>query len=264
MRKFLSILAAIFLSLPVFAEARNALLIANSNYTNFKKIDTTAGEVWKLKSSLEQLGFTVTMAENCSREKMLDSLSFFERDLKEKGGIGFLFYEGHVAQINGKSYLIPVDADIPDERRVATRAVDVNEAMMSMVAETNIIVLDINRTIPFSASSKNHGLNLHTVRGLASTEIPMNSIIAYSSHLGNVVKDGLFTSVFAEKLIEKNDLLTILREVRLDVSKQTKTEQIPVTYESLMQEVRFAEIKIDDVSDTLETDVSDVIEDENI
>lgn len=65
---------------------------------------------------------------------MLDAISEFERGLRNTGAIAFFHYGGHGVQVDGKNYLLPADADIPDERRVATRAVALDEVMTAMDA----------------------------------------------------------------------------------------------------------------------------------
>ena len=232
---FLSALL-LFGSLPLFSEARNALLIANSSYKNFGSLATPVNEARDLKKSLVQLGFTVTIVENGSREKMLDSVADFEKTLKSKGGIGFFHYGGHAVQVNGKNYLIPVDADIPDERRVATRSVDVDEIMASMVADTNIVILDACRNNPLPASS-----GRSATRGLVLTqEKPKNSIIVYSAEAGKVAQDGVFTPLLSQKILEKKSLYAILLDVRREVNRRTNGEQTPKNDDGLMTEVYLA------------------------
>ena len=232
---FLSALL-LFGSRPLFSEARNALLIANSSYKNFGSLATPVNEARDLKKSLVQLGFTVTIVENGSREKMLDSMADFEKTLKSKGGIGFFHYGGHAVQVNGKNYLIPVDADIPDERRVATRSVDVDEIMASMVADTNIVILDACRNNPLPASS-----GRSATRGLVLTqEKPKNSIIVYSADAGKVAQDGVITPLLSQKILEKKSLYASLLDVRREVNRRTNGEQIPKNDDGLMTEVYLA------------------------
>lgn len=236
MRKLCGIFIAILLSLPMFSEARNALLIANGNYSHFGNLSTPIKEARDLKISLTQLGFSVTIVENASREKILDSLSDFEKILKSKGGIALFHYGGHAVQVNGRNYLIPANADIPDERRVATRAVDVDELMHSMVADTNIVILDSCRNNPLPASSTRDG-----TRGLVmATNRPRNSIIVYSAQAGKTAKDGIFTPALTKKILEKKSFTDILMDVRREVRSVTKNEQSPCEYNELEMPVYLA------------------------
>ena len=189
-----------------FAEPKNALLVANGNYTSFGSLNTPVKEAKELKKSLEKLGFAVTIVENAGREKILDSLLDFQRAVSASGGIAFFHYGGHAVQVAGKNYLIPVDADIPDERRVSSRAVDVDEVMASMQGETNIVILDACRNNPLPSSS-----GRSATRGLVMSEYkPANSIIVYSAQAGKVAQDGIFTPILTKKILEKKELGAVL------------------------------------------------------
>lgn len=236
MKKLIVFAAGLFFALSLFAESRNALLIANGKYKNFGSLTTPVSEAKSLKKALEKLDFKVTLVENCNREKINDALYDFQTKLEKSGGIGFFHYGGHAVQVNGKNYLIPVDADIPDERRVASRAVDVDEVMASMQADTNIVILDACRNNPLPASS-----GRTAKRGLVITEFkPKNSIIVYSAQPGKVAQDGIFTPILTEKLLEKKEFGAILRDVRNAVSTRTNGEQSPGEYNELITDVYLA------------------------
>lgn len=229
-------LCACFFVAPslMFAEAKNALLIANASYST-APLSTPIQESRGLKKTLEKLGFAVTIVENGGREKMLDALDDFGRLLKNKGGVGFFHYGGHAVQFNGKNYLIPVDADISDERRVSTRAVDLDDVMFSMAAETNIVILDSCRDNPFPSASRG------TSRGLALSYVkPKNSIIVYSAEAGKKAQDGVFTPILTQKLLQKKSLVSILTEVRREVNKATGGMQLPKNDDGLLDDVYLA------------------------
>ena len=218
----------------LFAEAKNALLIANAAYGS-SPLSTPIQESRGLKKTLEKLGFAVTIVENGGRERMLDALDDFGHLLKVKGGVGFFHYGGHAVQFNGKNYLIPVDADISDERRVATRAVDLDDVMFSMAADTNIVILDSCRDNPFPSATRG------TTRGLALSYIkPKNSIIVYSAEAGKKAQDGVFTPILTQKLLQKKSLVSILTEVRREVNKATGGQQLPKNDDGLLDDVYLA------------------------
>lgn len=220
---------------PLSSEPRNALLIANGAYEYYSSLRTPVQEGRELKKTLEKLGFTVTLIENASREKMIDTLVDFGY-LLEKGGIGFFHYGGHAVQVDGKNYLIPVNADIPDERRVSSRGVAVDEVMKNMQADTNIVVLDACRNNPLPAA-----VGRTAARGLALVmQKPKNSIIVYSADAGRVAHDGVFTPILTRRLLEEKELIAILRDVRREVSQQTNGEQNPKSDDGLMDEVYLA------------------------
>ncbi|MBO7124181.1 MAG: caspase family protein [Treponema sp.] len=83
-------IAVFFLTLIIispgflFAESRNALLIANAAYTN-APLSTPIQEARGLKQSLVKLGFNVTLVENAdinAMEKASDELAEFLKCFK--------------------------------------------------------------------------------------------------------------------------------------------------------------------------------------
>ena len=222
--------AASVLAASVFAEEeKHALLIANGEYTHFSGLSEPVKEAENLRVALEQIGFSVKVVKNASLEIMNDALADFEAVLKKSGGIGFFHYGGHAVQVAGKNYLIPSTADIPDERRVSTRALNVDEVMNSMVADTNIIVLDSCRNNPLPAGSgrsASRGLVISSVR-------PKNSIIVYSAEAGCTARDGVFTPALTKEITKKTNLQLVLINVRNEVQRLTNGEQTPGEYSQL-------------------------------
>ncbi|MBD5403953.1 MAG: caspase family protein [Treponema sp.] len=188
-------------------------------------------------TALEQIGFTVKIVKNASLESMNDALSDFEATLKESGGTGFFHYGGHAVQVEGKNYLIPSTADIPDERRVKTRALNVDEVMNSMSADTNIVILDSCRNNPLpsgSGRSASRGLVISSVR-------PKNSIIVYSAEAGCTAQDGVFTPVLTKEITRKDvSFQAMLINVRKEVQRLTNGTQIPGEYSQMTEIVYLA------------------------
>lgn len=189
------LLLAVFASIAYVASsfaAKEALLIANADYSHFGNLPNPLTDARQLADVLRQIGFNVNLVENASREEMLDALAELEQKIKASHGIAFFHYGGHGVQVGGKNYLIPADADIPDERRVATRAVELDEIMASLEAdgpEVSIVVLDACRDNPLPVTATRSA-----ARGLSVVQTkPKNSIIVYAAESGSKALDGLFT-----------------------------------------------------------------------
>ena len=230
--------AASVLAVSIFAEEKkHALLIANSEYTHFSGLSEPVKEAENLRDALEQIGFSVKVVKNASLEIMNDALTDFETTLKKSGGTGFFHYGGHAVQVAGKNYLIPSTADIPDERRVSTRALNVDEVMNSMVADTNIVVLDSCRNNPLPAGSgrsASRGLVISSVR-------PKNSIIVYSAEAGCTARDGVFTPALTKEITRKGvSLQAMLINVRKEVQRLTDGAQTPGEYSQMTDIVYLA------------------------
>jgi len=239
---------AFFLVFLVFSAAlhaappKEALLIANGKYSHFAGLANPSADAAKLGAALEQLGFRVRVVRDGNREQMLDAISEFERGLRNTGAIAFFHYGGHGVQVDGKNYLLPADADIPDERRVATRAVELDEVMTAMdaaAARASIIVIDACRDNPLPAGS---GRNL--ARGLSVVGMkPKNSIVIYAAEAGSKALDGLFTPILAVALQQKGRTIDqVMKSVRSEVYAKSSGQQTPGEYNQLFEELILGEL----------------------
>jgi len=223
------------------AQPKEALLIANGKYSHFAGLAHPSPDAAKLSAALEQLGFRVRVVSDGNREQMLDAIAEFERGLRNTGAIAFFHYGGHGVQVDGKNYLLPADADIPDERRVATRAVALDEVMTAMdaaAARASIIVIDACRDNPLPAGS---GRNL--ARGLSVVGMkPKNSIVIYAAEAGSKALDGLFTPILAAALQQKGRTIDqVMKSVRSEVYAKSSGQQTPGEYNQLFEELFLGE-----------------------
>jgi hypothetical protein len=224
------------------APPKEALLIANGKYSHFAGLAHPGPDAAKLGAALEGLGFRVRVVRDGNREQMLDAISEFERGLRNTGAIAFFHYGGHGVQVDGKNYLLPADADIPDERRVATRAVALDEVMTAMdaaAARASIIVIDACRDNPLPAGA---GRNL--TRGLSVVGLkPKNSIVIYAAEAGSKALDGLFTPILAIALQEKGRTIDqVMKSVRSEVYAKSSGQQTPGEYNQLFEELFLGEL----------------------
>ena len=217
-------------------------MIANGKYSHFAGLAHPSPDAAKLSAALEQLGFRVRLVRDGNREQMIDAIAEFERGLRNTGAIAFFHYGGHGVQVDGKNYLLPADADIPDERRVATRAVALDEVMTAMdaaAARASIIVIDACRDNPLPAGS---GRNL--ARGLSVVGMkPKNSIVIYAAEAGSKALDGLFTPILASSLQQKGRSINqIMMSVRSEVYAKSSGQQTPGEYNQLFEELFLGEL----------------------
>ncbi len=179
-------------------ENKTALIIGNSSYSHFSRLTQPVGEARQMSAALRRLGFDVTLLLDGTQDEMYGALTDFEYKLKSRGGLAFFHFGGHGVQVDGANYLIPVDSEIPDERRVKSRALDVDEIlglMESSGSDTNVIILDACRDNPLPAGSRSG------TRGLAAVHRPPpNSIIVYAADAGDTAQDGLFTPTLLKYL----------------------------------------------------------------
>ena len=187
-----------------------------------------------MTAALQELGFTVEKITNGSLDQMEEAVMRLKNRLSASGdSYGFFFYAGHGVQSGGENYLIPVDANIPGENFLRSRAVSVQTVLDELNDarnRLNVVVLDACRDNPFSwARSGSRGL------ALVSRQ-PADSIIVYATSAGSTASDGtgrngLFTGQLLNNLrtpdLEVNEMF---RRTGADVSEVSNRRQIPAVY----------------------------------
>jgi len=211
-----------------------ALVIGNGAYRNLSRLNNPVNDADDMAYALEYLGFTVDKLLNGSLEQMEEAVTNLKEKLKgSTDAYGFFFYAGHGVQSNGENFLIPVNANIPNENYLRNRSLsvqvvldDLNDAGNSL----NVVVLDACRDNPFSWS-RGSG------RGLAFVaHQPADSIIVYATSAGQVASDGegrngLFTSQLLPNLLTPGlEVTEIFRRTGSEVSRASANKQIPAIY----------------------------------
>ena len=138
-------------SAPEAGHPKYALVIGNGNYTRLNPLANPVNDAEDIAAALESLGFTVDKVLNATLDQMESaSLRLKDRLGQTSGAYGFFYYAGHGVQSAGENYLVPIDANIPSEGYLRTRALsiqaildDLNEARNSL----NVVVLDACRDI---------------------------------------------------------------------------------------------------------------------
>ncbi len=239
MKKIGMVILLLFLAGSLYAQNKTALVIGNSNYRHFQTLSRPASEAAAMKNTLQRLGFEVIFIADGTYEQMFDALYRFESRLRERKGIALFHYGGHGVQVGGENYLLPVDKDIPDERRVKTRAVNANEIvdlLASAGSSTNILILDACRDNPLPAVSRST-----ESRGLAKINAPVNTVIVYSAESGQTAQDGIFTPTLLEHIETPGMRFTdVLQQTRRAVWEKTGGKQKPGSYDMLFDPIYLA------------------------
>ena len=167
----LTLVIVLMTLLPVtlaVASDRIALVIGNSEYPT-SPLRNPVNDASDIAARFQQLGFRVIYYENTTFQQMENAVREFGNLLDQIKGIGIFFYAGHGLQVNGRNYLMPVDADIQDETEVRHKALDVDFVLGKMELaqnSVNLLILDACRNNPFERRFRSV-----TSRGLA----PMNA-----------------------------------------------------------------------------------------
>src|SRR3981081_1682623 len=148
--------AGIFLAFaaPACAEKRVALVIGNNDYKNVPKLQKAVNDARTMGETLKQLGFSVMVAENQTRQSFSQSLLAFDAAV-EPGDTAFFFYAGHGFEIAGQNFLLPTDVPAAGEgqeelvRDASVLADRIIERLQNKKERTSILVLDACRNNPF-------------------------------------------------------------------------------------------------------------------
>src|SRR2546429_4098570 len=152
-------LAAIFMAFaaPAHAEKRVALVIGNNDYKNVPKLQKAVNDARTMGDTLKQLGFSVMVAENQTRQAFSQTLLAFDNAI-EPGDTAFFFYAGHGFEIAGQNFLLPTDVPAATEgqeelvRDASILADRIIERLQNKKARTSILVFDACRNNPFERS----------------------------------------------------------------------------------------------------------------
>jgi|GEM_PF-464543 len=233
------ILFCLLVAQALSGDSKTALIIGNGDYSHFSRLSNPTSEARDMRDALERLGFDVILVLDGTEDEIYDALDDFEARLRRNSGLALFHYGGHGVQVNGANYLIPVSAEIPDERRVKSRAIDVDEIVGAMAAsgsKTNIIILDACRDNPLTGDSRSGS------RGLAVVgNQPPDSIIVYSADAGTTAQDGLFTPTLL-KYIETPgmEFYDVLKKVRTEVRTASGGKQRTGDYNQLESDIYLA------------------------
>ena len=251
---------------------RLALVIGNGAYQN-APLKNPTNDAEDMAATLKKLGFKVILNKNADQRIMEDSIRYFGRQLRN-GDVGLFYFAGHGVQVEGRNYLIPIDARIESESDVKYEAVDAGRILGKMEdAENrlNIVILDACRNNPYARVFRSDQ------SGLARMDAPTGSLVAYSTAPGEVAADGpdrngIFTKYLIQHMMTPNlSIEQVLKRVRIDVARQTNGRQIPWEYSSLMGDfyfksdkslskaevVRKSQIPLESASETQMASISD-------
>lgn len=220
---------------------KSALVIGNSAYL-YSPLKNPVNDARAIASTLEQLGFNVTLKLDANQEQMELAIDSFSRQLISGNQVALFYYAGHGVQIDGANYLIPTDAKINRQSDVRYKAVNIGQVLGAMGEASdnlNIVILDACRDNPLPRSFRSSS------RGLARLESPKGTIIGFATSPGSVASDGDGDNgVYTKHLLShmKKPGLSIeqvFKKVLQDVNKETSGQQIPWTESSFTGDFSF-------------------------
>ncbi|WP_439814862.1 caspase family protein [Zavarzinia sp. CC-PAN008] len=231
--RLLSILLAgllLALGAPPAEAKRVALVIGNAAYAD-APLRNPVNDATDMAAKLDRLGFDTITVTDTDKRALETAIADFGSRL-EKGDTALVFYAGHGIQVNGRNYLIPVDATLDRENRVALETVDVERILEQLgfaEVDVSVVILDACRNNPFARSFRSAA-----ARGLAPVgSAPRGTLIAYATAPDSVAADGdgrngLYTHHLLQALDEPGlQVEEVMKRVRVGVYTDSGGAQVP-------------------------------------
>jgi uncharacterized caspase-like protein len=248
----LAVAAVVCVSTPVAAADRVALVIGNGKYVNANTLPNPANDARAMAKALSNIGFDVSFGEDLDHTSMERLVSDFLRKTAS-AKISLIFYAGHGLQVDGRNYLVPIDAKLEaasDLNYETIRLDDILDSLNDDPSRANIIILDACRDNPLArtfASRLGASRSAAVSTGLAAySTVGSGTLIAFSTAPGQVALDGNgANSPFTEGLLKYLatpglEVRQMLTRVRDDVARATHDRQLPWDNSSLRGDVYLA------------------------
>ncbi|MCW1839624.1 caspase family protein [Prosthecomicrobium hirschii] len=233
-------LAAAVLLFPDGAAAagRIALVIGNGAYADGRDLRNPTNDAADLGATLGAAGFQVDIRQDLTRQQMLTALQDFE-DKAAGAEAAIVFFAGHGFEYGGTNWLVPVDAKVKRESRIADETIPLDRVRQALepARGLKLVILDACRDNPFRA-----GLGTltraTTARGLARVETSGREAIAYAARDKTTAEDGTgrnspFTTALIRHIATPGlDVRFLFGAVGDEVRVATAGRQEPFLYQS--------------------------------
>ncbi|MCC2110909.1 MAG: caspase family protein [Hyphomicrobiales bacterium] len=246
------------------AQTRVALVIGASTYRSVDPLANPLNDATAMAKTLKRLRFDVVeIFDPTVTDLEAGRAEFLQK--AEGADIALLYYAGHAVQIDGRNYMLPIDATLEDAATVDTELFNVSRIVNAMDsrAKTKIVILDACRDNPFRARLEAiyaaRGKSRSVGRGLATIDLgdalegkadegynTFGSIIAFAAAPGATASDGAGShSPYTNALLKylETEGLEVGRMFRLaaaDVLAATNGTQKPEYLVRLTDEVYFS------------------------
>jgi hypothetical protein len=216
------------------AETRIALVVGASAYQHAAHLSNTLNDAQEVAAKLKHLGFEVETIMDPDRQQFEGAVRRLGQHARGADAALF-FYAGHALELNGRNWLIPVQADLQTERDLRFEALDLSDVIDQVEgqARVSLVILDACRNNPFRRFLGGDSRAGDVGGGLAPQRATTGTLIVYSTALGEVAADGNgphspFTAALLRHIETPGiEVRQLIAEVRRDVRQATSGQQIP-------------------------------------
>jgi tetratricopeptide (TPR) repeat protein len=224
---------------------RVALVIGNGAYREVSRLPNPVNDARAIATTLRRLEFAEVMERyDLTLAALGEALKTFG-DKTVDADWAVIYFAGHGIEMNGTTYLIPVDAKLERDAHVFDEALPLERLLTKVetARKLRLVILDACRNNPFASRMiRSSAANRSVGRGLAFIEPDAGVLVAYSAKHGTTALDGEGTnSPFAEALLANLEapgleVQFLFRRVRDHVLDKTRHAQEPFLYGSLGRE----------------------------
>ena len=205
-------------------EKRVALVIGNAAYVSVNPLTKSVEDAADVADALTRLGFEVVAGYDLGVEELRGVLWDFE-DKVRGADWALVYYSGHAMELNGKNWLIPVDAELTGSTDLLDQAIPVESVLKCLSGGRRLRILILE------ADS-------------AATEPAHDEVIFCSARHGthsyegsNEYRNSFFTEALLKHMEEEGlELGRFFRRVTSSVLKATGNRQEPFVYGSIPDE----------------------------
>lgn len=229
------------------AETRLALVIDQTDYiypTELPRVVLAASEALAIEAALQDTGFTITRKSNLKGKDLVDALDGFrlqvEAAAQREETIAVVYYTGHGAQHpqSRASYLLGTDARLRGASDLASYGVameDQRNGFAATGATAVVLIFDACRNIPGGSGWKSGS------KGIGRVDAATDMLIAYSTSLDDVAKEGVYAPILAEEIRRPGvSVAALFDNVQVRVAEVTGRIQRPWYNSQLYNRVCFA------------------------
>jgi hypothetical protein len=253
---------------------RVALVIGNAAYRGNDALKSPRRDAVAVAEALRQTGFAVQLGTDLDRDGLVKALRRF-RDQADHADWALVYFAGHGISVDGTNYVVPIDADLADQRDAEAQSVSYDSLLSAIdgAKTLRLVILDACRSNQFAAGmrritesdravagndpairlARKDALRGWSPRGLATPPEPRpGTLVVYADKEGHVAagdaddSNSPFTRAFVQQLKSspERDVRRLFAAVRDDVLTATGQRQEPFTYGSLpAQDFSFAAAK---------------------
>ena len=212
------------------AETRVALVVGNADYAHAPHLASPKNDATDMTALLKMLGFEVMGGADLDSKSITEALTRFA-DTAALADVAVFFYAGHGLQVNGESYLVPIDGRVRYHAGGGSALVSLSEIMRDLGrgSKTNIVLIDASRDNPSAKSDNPPAMLQAQDPGSLEGEV----LLAFSTAPGAAALHGPgrnspFTAALLKHLAEPGrPLMDVMLDVRKEVSTATGGKQSP-------------------------------------